>query len=376
MFVQKHLEIIGILFLAVSILCFINGLLVIIRISKQHARSSEEKKQKNNDNTPIEIIGFIIHIGSMLLFYGSWIYIINTYKSVFTYIVIMIFSLGFVFQYAVHIIPSTKRLGTIIIGNTNDSEMDIRDFSSIVILALISVMLYEFKIIDKIVAFAQTCNSIVVGDFILAVTLFTSMSICILFICSLAIFPLQAIANIIQKGKKGKSEKILNRIEQKARKAISEQVSTKTLTEALKLKIQSKSIIIQKVLLSFLYLPVLIIDILFIFVLQIVYLFESILCYIFLLLRQITDVIYNINKWILSLSVKTVIAIAFRVAIIFGLIYTVGVNRYSPIFRNDEESTAVTEFIASSIIIPLILEWLLSFRPQWKKSIEENKREL
>lgn len=45
-----------------------------------------------------------------------------------------------------------------------------------------------------------------------------------------------------------------------------------------------------------------------------------------------------------------------------ALVCTVVFNRYQPIFRMQEASTAVLEFIASAIIIPIIFEWISSFK--------------
>ena len=73
---------------------------------------------------------------------------------------------------------------------------------------------------------------------------------------------------------------------------------------------------------------------------------------------------------IFKLSDKKIVAVSFRIAIIAALVITVIVNRYDVFVKNVEESTSVLEFIASSIIIPVVFEWINSGRKS--AEIEKN----
>lgn len=81
-----------------------------------------------------------------------------------------------------------------------------------------------------------------------------------------------------------------------------------------------------------------------------------------LLIRMLRKALKQMLNWLLNLSDKRIIAISFRISLIMALVCTVVFNRYQPIFRMQEASTAVLEFIASAIIIPIIFEWISSFK--------------
>lgn len=81
-----------------------------------------------------------------------------------------------------------------------------------------------------------------------------------------------------------------------------------------------------------------------------------------ILLRQIASAINSLLVWISNLSDKNVVSLSFRAALIVSLACVVILNRYHPIFREYERTTAVFEFIASSIIIPVIFEWIYGLR--------------
>lgn len=60
----------------------------------------------------------------------------------------------------------------------------------------------------------------------------------------------------------------------------------------------------------------------------------------------------------LNLQEKRIIAVSFRLSLIFSFVIVVVANRYEPIFKVCEESTAIFEFIGSAVIIPVIFEWI------------------
>ena len=63
---------------------------------------------------------------------------------------------------------------------------------------------------------------------------------------------------------------------------------------------------------------------------------------------------------VLNLQEKRIIAVSFRLSLIFSFVIVVVANRYEPIFKVCEESTAIFEFIGSAVIIPVIFEWIHS----------------
>lgn len=84
--------------------------------------------------------------------------------------------------------------------------------------------------------------------------------------------------------------------------------------------------------------------------------------YIFLLFRMVKRTAGKIIVWINNLSDRRIVIISFRVALIGAFTITVVNNRYMPLVKNYEASTAVLEFVASAILIPVTFEWISAMR--------------
>ena len=88
---------------------------------------------------------------------------------------------------------------------------------------------------------------------------------------------------------------------------------------------------------------------------------------IFSLVKSVKHTIGNITIWIRSLSEYQAVATSFRISIIAALTIAVFHNRYAPLFKEYESSTGFFEFIASAILIPVVLEWISSKTPKQQK---------
>lgn len=93
--------------------------------------------------------------------------------------------------------------------------------------------------------------------------------------------------------------------------------------------------------------------------------------YIFLLLRMIKKTLGKLTIWIKNLSDRRMVAMSFRIALIATLTLTVITNRYSPLLREYESSTAVLEFVAGTILIPVIFEWISTTKKR-RNEVKEN----
>ena len=91
-------------------------------------------------------------------------------------------------------------------------------------------------------------------------------------------------------------------------------------------------------------------------------------CHIFGLIRK---TIRRMADEILGMSDKHIVAISFRIALIAAFVFTVILNRYEPFLKLDEASTGVLEFLASTVIIPIIFEWIYSYKQNSEQSNEE-----
>lgn len=113
----------------------------------------------------------------------------------------------------------------------------------------------------------------------------------------------------------------------------------------------------------YLLLPILfVMDIIIMFIVVLVSMINSSIGYIWILVRMVKKTISKLVRWLLNLSDKRIVAISFRIAFIMALICIVILNRYQPIFKEQEASTAILEFLASAIIIPIVFEWINSIR--------------
>lgn len=80
------------------------------------------------------------------------------------------------------------------------------------------------------------------------------------------------------------------------------------------------------------------------------------------LLRLINNSIIKLQSKLLIIPDKQMVAIAFRIAMIVSLTSIVAENRFCGLVRNQDSTTAIFEFVASAIIIPIIFEWLYSYK--------------
>ena len=90
-------------------------------------------------------------------------------------------------------------------------------------------------------------------------------------------------------------------------------------------------------------------------------------CLFFELCRLVKGGLSWLVDFLISLSKKRVLRIAIRVSLVVAFLCVVITNRYHPLFLLYEESTAIYEFMASVIIIPIIIDGITS--------LQERKRE-
>lgn len=97
--------------------------------------------------------------------------------------------------------------------------------------------------------------------------------------------------------------------------------------------------------------------------------------YLLLFVGYIIISFVKILKKIALLSEKRMIGIFLRIAPIISLLIVVTINRYTRIFLYNEESTAILEFIASTIIIPIVFEWIYSANNKRNEKITADNAE-
>lgn len=91
-------------------------------------------------------------------------------------------------------------------------------------------------------------------------------------------------------------------------------------------------------------------------------LIASTIGYFCILVKKIKKTLYIVVSCIIEISDIRIVSMSFRISIIMALIFIVALNRYETIFRIQEASTAILEFLASTIIIPIIFEWISTIK--------------
>lgn len=81
-----------------------------------------------------------------------------------------------------------------------------------------------------------------------------------------------------------------------------------------------------------------------------------------LIIRRIAIVFISITNFISSRTERVAFVFMFRASFILSLIIVVLFNRYQPFFKINDASTVSLEFLASAIIIPLLLSWILDMK--------------
>lgn len=249
-----------------------------------------------------------------------------------------------------------------IIKSSDNGKLSFKEQTAIKTLAYALWFLGIYKIFEKVIENIYTCSNIYLADMSVALTYVFVFYLYIFFICSLlpelifsVIKLLKKIFAILPWKSKIKScgDFWVNKIE-------------KPIAFKSTLILQWETIGKWKLFIRwirYLLLPItFVLDVIIMFVNVTISFISSSVGYIFVLARMVKKTVNRISNWILGLSDKRVVVISFRIALIMALICIVILNRYQSIFKMEDASTAVLEFVASAIIIPVVFEWINSVK--------------
>ncbi len=262
---------------------------------------------------------------------------------------------SFYLKQIAQVFPSSEMVSNIVKGKAS-KMLGINEYVSLITLAFLVNYLNTFGILDKIIEYINCQANTILTDWMLLGVYVISITITIFFICSLSLQPLKIIIDRLNKFFSHFTSQKEPLSFNKLKKQIDGTYSTKTWTTSLiEYSIKQHSIL-------WLAIPVtIILDILRITTLLTCQLVISIIWYLIYIARSIGRIFSKTGRWVLSLSDRNVIAYSFRIAIILAFGCTVIINQYKPFLIN-HETTSVFEFISSAIIIPIILEWILSYK--------------
>ena len=100
---------------------------------------------------------------------------------------------------------------------------------------------------------------------------------------------------------------------------------------------------------------------------------RDILVYILRILRQLAKILHRLCERITKWSDRQVVSLSFRVATVASITSIVIINRIDSFFVHTEQSTAILEFIASAVIIPIIYSWINAWLAEKKASKSADK---
>lgn len=254
---------------------------------------------------------------------------------------------------------SSDCLWNIITGRSN-GNFSRNESSAIFWIAMLVSWIFNPSILEKACLFTSQLSNFVYSD-LLTITLYVlSISVLSFFICALVIEPLKLILRILVKGGSNFFAKRIQKVGENLEKSISGPIGIRLYSiEVVEHSLEALALIKLLWLLSLI--PVLFADIAKMICYFIRLFILGALWYLFLIIRFVIMIARRICVWLISLSDKRIVAVSFRIAVILGLGCTVLINRYAPFLHYNEESTAVLEFIASALIIPVVLNWISSY---------------
>lgn len=327
--------------------------------------AADEVDPKESDGvcTWKETLWLILMIIAVIFLVFIVIFSFSILKTRFLMTVVMI---SYFLQQMSRSISSAERVGDIVRGNAN-KILGANDYVSMITLALLVGYWNTYGFLDKIVEYADCQTNAILSDWILLGLYVVSIAITTFFICSLALMPLKLIVYLLKKVfSQFGNQKAFQSFEA-LKGQVNGRYSTKIMSSALIEHIIKQDRVISCIL--WLCVPVAIILDIFQMVVLLAYGFlVSIVWYLMYTAVSIGKIFSKIADWILSLSDRNVVAISFRISVILGFGCTVIINRYEP-FLSNQESSSVFEFISSTIIIPVILEWILSYKA-WIKNTD------
>lgn len=309
-----------------------------------------------------DTLWLILMVIALFLLVSVALFSFSVYKIRFLMTIIMI---SYFLGQIARLFPSAEIVDNIVRGKAT-KMLGINEYIAIITVSILVSHLNTYGILDKTIEYANCQTNTILSDWILLGVYVGSISIITFLICALILRPIKIAIQLLRKIFSYFSNLQEPLLINKLKKNINGTYSTKTWTASL-IEYNRKRYHVFRFLL-WLGVPFTIILDLFQLAILLAYgLVVSIIWYLICITVSVKKIFSEIGKWILSLSDRNVVIISFRIATILGFGCTVIINQYEPFLMN-QETSSVFEFISSTIIIPVILEWVLSYKDRTKKS--------
>lgn len=316
---------------------------------------TEQSKAKKFKNIYITILNFAVVIAFLVAIFK----LLFSCKSNFQLLFVIIFSpvyLKPVFDacFAADVVNN-------LLKSKDDRRISLNERVAINTLAYAIVILKLYKIPDRFMDLFLRVENNILFDVLILFYYIVAFFVYIFLLCSLIsniVFYFIKIINkmyakFINKDKIFKCEQyIINKIYKIKNMSCLGELIFDSVTK----KCKFKKILIYSFLLPIVFLVDFIISILICFEIFILFTIQ----YGFTFFRMLGRKVKQYVKKILIISEKQIVIYSFRIAFIVALLLVVILNRYQPFLRQYNESTTVLEFVASTIIIPVIFKWIYS----------------
>jgi len=313
--------------------------------------NNNELEWQNRIKILLEVFSNVIMIGLILF---TWI-------KLRVYWIFWAFCISVYIKHLVNFYLSIGIVGNVVKSNSKD-KLTVQELAAIEALAYVLWLIGLYDGFEWVIGKATEFSNVIVSDLLLIVLHIAIVFMYAFLICALLPVSLSFCLNILKWVDKyipGKEK--LQKCENIFIKKIEAPFEIKSWLIILIDFIRNKSGLkkyIWYVLIPFVF----VIDIIKFIVLAICSMVFSTIGYVLFLCRLIKKTVKHILNYILSLSDKRIVSVSFRIAFIIALTCTVVLNRYQPFLKLQDTSTAVLEFVASSIIIPVVFEWIYSFK--------------
>lgn len=329
-------------------------------VSSTGVFQNEEKIEADADKDGVkwhQRVRMLILIATIVVYI---VFLIALHKYGASWLV-FVFALPVYLEYLTGAYRSFRVVGDVIRINGSKAKLSIRELSAINILAYVLWLFDVFWGPEKIMGFAIECQNVIISDLLTMICHILICFIYIFFICSVLATPIIKGVEFLRKtcSKTVNKEKI-KEFEDFLEKSRGGKIKEGSYLIEYIENLADKNFFVK--VLSGVFVPIIFtIDVLLLLVNIGLSIVLSVMKNVIILLRLMKDTFMRMLDWISNLSDKRIVAVSFRLALIIALVITVGFNRYITIFRNYEASTAILEFVASSIIIPIIFEWINRF---------------
>ena len=246
------------------------------------------------------------------------------------------------------------------ISSKETENLSKRETDAIIMLAVALMMFNLYNIPQKIIDFVIGLSQEILSDWITIIALVVLVTLYCFLIGVLVLIPIKGIICIIRKIKRKISLETMKKLKNvymdfKYKLVSREYISINFVAWTLKKKKVMRSLWI---LLVF-FIPIDIIKKIIGFSMNVI---MTIGVYVYLIVRRINETILCLINWFEQISDRRVINVIFRSAFVLSVSLVVIVNRYDPFLHKNKASSGVLEFLASAIVIPMILTWIIDYK--------------